>query len=65
MQRKARVAEGRDTVQQPALEEMEKGAPNPLNDPDHFIQVLRERGYSCSDAEIEASAGKLEQKQAK
>ncbi len=62
LNRKFVAAEGQGAVQQLALGEKLKGAPDPRSDPDYFIQLLRERGYSCDDAEIERSAKKLEQK---
>src|SRR5919202_5543166 len=59
LQRKAHVAEGRDTVQQPALEEMENGAPNPLNDPDYLYpgpKSARLRLQRCEDRGIRRQA---------
>ncbi len=60
LQRKLARAEGREAVRQLAQEELAKGAPDLLSDPGYFIQLLRERGYSCSDAEINEAASKLE-----
>ncbi len=63
LQRKATAAEGRDAVQQLVTEEVSKqGVLIPTNaDPGPINQVLRERGYSCSGAEIESYAAKAEQ----
>lgn len=67
LQRKASAAEGRDVVQQLVAEEVSKqGVLIPTNaDPGPINQVLRERGYSCSDAEIETYASKAEERKAK
>ncbi len=63
LQRKASAAEGRDAVQQLVKEEVNRqGVLIPTNaDPGPINQILRERGYSCSGAEIESYAAKAEQ----
>jgi hypothetical protein len=64
LQQKIVAAEGQATVQQLALAEKLKGAPDIQSDPDYYIQRLKERGYSCNQAQIDRAAGKLEQKNA-
>ena len=64
LQRELVDTEGRAAVQQLAIAEKLKGAPDIQSDPDYYVRLLRERGYSCSDAEIDRSATKLEQKMA-
>lgn len=67
LQRKAVAVEGRNAVQQLVAEEASRqGVLIPTNtDVGPINQVLRERGYSCSDAEIETYASKAAQKKAK
>lgn len=64
LQRKLVDAEGRTAVQQLAIAEKLKGAPAIKSDPDYYIRLFKERGYSCRDEEIDRSASKLEQKNA-
>ena len=59
------VAEGNGAVQQLAIAEKLKGAPDVESDPDYYIQRLKERGYSCNQAQIDRAASKVEQKNAK
>jgi hypothetical protein len=65
LQRQIVAAEGQGAVQQLAIAEKLKGAPGIESDPDYYIQVLKERGYSCDQAQIDRFAGRLEQKNAK
>ena len=65
LQRQIVDAEGQAAVQQLAIAEKLKGAPGIESDPDYYIQVLKERGYSCNQAQIDRFAGRLEQKNAK
>jgi hypothetical protein len=62
LQRKASDAEGRDAVRQLLTEEASRqGVIIPTNiDVGPINQLLRDRGYSCSDAEIEPYASKVE-----
>ncbi len=64
LQRKLVDAEGRTAVQQLVIAEKLKGAPAIESDPDYYVRLLKERGYSCSDEEIDRSESKLEQKMA-
>jgi hypothetical protein len=65
LQRQIVDSEGQAAVQQLAIAEKLKGAPGIESDPDYYIQVLKERGYSCDQAQIDRFAGRLEQKNAK
>jgi ribosomal protein L12E/L44/L45/RPP1/RPP2 len=65
LQRQIGDSEGQAAVQQLAIAEKLKGAPGIESDPDYYIQVLKERGYSCDQAQIDRFAGRLEQKNAK
>ena len=65
LQRQIVAAEGQGAVQQLAIAEKLNGAPGIESDPDYYIQVLKERGYSCDQAQIDRFAGRLEQKNAK
>ena len=65
LQRQIVAAEGQGAVQQLAIAEKLKGAPGIESDPDYYIQLLKERGYSCDQAQIDRFAGRLEQKNAK
>lgn len=64
LQRKLVDAEGRTAVQQLVIAEKLKSAPAIESDPDYYVRLLEERGYSCSDNEIDQSESKLEQKMA-
>ena len=64
LQRKLVDAEGRTAVQQLVIAEKLKGAPAIESDPDYYVRLLEERGYSCSANEIDRSESKLEQKMA-
>jgi hypothetical protein len=65
LQRQIVAAEGQGAVQQLAIAEKLKGAPSIESDPDYYIQLLKERGYSCNQAQIDRAAGRLEEKNAK
>ena len=65
LQRQIVAAEGQGAVQQLAIAEKLKGAPGIESDPDYYIQLLKERGYGCDQAQIDRFADRLEQKNAK